>query len=276
MKKAYELLGLHEDATREQVENRYFILLKKEKSQRQQEQSTNEVAGPTHSEINAAYNLIIGLESEKLSTEPKQSKVSHFFYYYKFHLISTIIIVLFAGFMIKDTIDKRNEEARKPPIDLSVTVYGNFYFMDEEIFSQNLLSLMPDWKRIKVTPSFVPPQFSSEQDLAYQQKAMLLFMTEYDQLYILDDTNFQGMAGQGAFRRLDEMPGWSELNVPAERIVSIQTSEDTEAHPYGIDLSGNRIFNGIQIIDERPILTIRAAEEDWDKTMALVKRILNA
>ncbi|QMV41134.1 J domain-containing protein [Cohnella cholangitidis] len=93
LKKAYEILGLPEDATREQVENRYFILMKRART----EKSRNEAEDDNHqpldlTEINRAYNLVLGIETEKIGTIEKQTKTAHFFYYYKFHVIIGLIM----------------------------------------------------------------------------------------------------------------------------------------------------------------------------------------
>ncbi len=277
LKKAYETLGLPPDATREQVENRYFILMKRERSQHQRsgDDAGGEPSAPTDlSDYTKAYRLIVGLESEKASTAPKQGKVGHFFYYYKIHLIVGIIILLIAAYTIKSGIDKRNEERRLGPIDLSVSVYGNFYFADGELLQQNLLKLVPDWNRIKTNVTFVPVEIKSEQDVALQQKAVLMIMTEKDEIYFLDRKNFDSLAKQEAFRKLDELPGWNELQVPNDRLRMSSTEDDPQEAAYGIDVTGNPIFQGIEMTGEDVIMAVRADKEEWPKTMELVSKIL--
>lgn len=279
LKKAYETLGLPTDATREQVENRYFILMKRERSQhrRATEGDGGEPqAPPDLSEYTKAYRLILGLESEKASTAPKQGKVGHFFYYYKIHLIVGILILLIAGYTVKESIDKRNEEKRLGPIDLSVSVMGNFYFADADLLQERMLALVPDWNRIKTTVTYIPTEIRSEQDMALQQKGILTIMTEKDEIYFLDQKNFDSLAKQEAFKKLDDLPGWSSLQVPQDRLVSSSTEDDPQQFAYGVDVTDNPLFKDVEMNGERVIMAIRAEEEEWPKTMELASRILKA
>ncbi|WP_239618523.1 hypothetical protein [Cohnella mopanensis] len=275
LKKAYEILGLPEDATREQVENRYFILMKRART----EKSRNETDDENHqaldlTEINRAYNLVLGIETEKIGTMEKQSKTAHFFYYYKFHVIIGLIIVLVAGYMIKDGIDRRREAANTPPANLTVSVFGNFYFANGDLLQQNMLKLIPEWKRIATTVVFVPPELKSPQDMAMQQKSVLLLATEINELYILDEKNFKSLAAQGAFVNLDEFAEKTGLNLPQEKIRKAQTEEDPAEMPYGIDITGNPIFKGVEVSGERQIIAVRAKETKWANTKLLLEKLI--
>ncbi|RED56825.1 hypothetical protein DFP95_112116 [Cohnella lupini] len=275
LKKAYETLGLPEDATREQVENRYFILMKRARSEQSRTDAVNEGSDTTDlTEINRAYNLVLGIESEKTGTIEKQTKFAHFAYYYKFHVIIGIIVVLIAGYMIKEGIDKRREAANTPPANLSVSVFGNFYFVEEEPMSQNMLKLMPEWQRIVTKLVFVPPEIKSQQDMAMQQKSVLMLMTEKTELYITDEKNFESLAFQGAFVDLDEFIQKTGLQIPEDKIRMMKSQDDTEERPYGIDIAGNPIFDGIELSGEHPIIAIRAEEEKWNDTRLFLEKLI--
>jgi hypothetical protein len=275
LKKAYETLGLPEDATREQVENRYFILMKRARSEQSRTDAVNEGSDTTDlTEINRAYNLVLGIESEKTGTIEKQTKFAHFAYYYKFHVIIGIIVVLIAGYMIKEGIDKRREAANTPPANLSVSVFGNFYFVEEEPMSQNMLKLMPEWQRIVTKLVFVPPEIKSQQDMAMQQKSVLMLMTEKTELYITDEKNFESLAFQGAFVGLDEFIQKTGLQIPEDKIRMMKSQDDTEERPYGIDIEGNPIFEGIELSGEHPIIAIRAEEEKWNDTRLFLEKLI--
>ncbi len=275
LKKAYETLGLPTDATREQVENRYFILMKK---QRTQHQRADDEDGDSQkidlAEYSRAYKLILGIESEKASTQPKQSKLGHFLYYYKIHLIVSIVILLIVGYSVKEAVDKRNEERRLGPIDLSIGMMGNFYFADMQLLKGNLMNLVPEWNRIEPKLSYIPTEFRSEQDFAYQQKSVLNIISDHDEIYFVDKRNFDKLVMQGAFRKLEEIPGFSALNVPEQRLRYSQTEEDPNETAYGIDITGNPIFNGIELTGEDVILGIRAEDERLPKTFELLTQIL--
>ncbi len=268
LKQAYAILELPEDATRDQVEQRYYLLLKKARAKQ-----------VDLAEINRAYNLIIGHESEKASPQEKQSKASYFFYYYKFHVIATIVILLVAVFSIKGCVDRKNEEARKPPLDMTVTVFGNFYSADntDAQLSSNLLELMPDWQRIDVTVAYVPKDMTNPQDIALQQKGMLIMATEKMDLMILDQHNFDMFSKQGAFVPLDSLDIWPELQAQSDRLLNSQTEDDSTSRPYGIDISDKPVFKGtnVELTKERMILAIRVNPPHLDKSLQLMKSLMS-
>lgn len=278
LKQAYAALGLPENATREQVEKRYFILLKRSRSGKDVPESA--VVGgegvPSISEINKAYNTVLGIETAKLTDIPKQGKVAHFFFYYRTHVIVSVIVLIFAGFMIKEAVDKRIAESKLPPIDLEVSVFGNYYFADPDLLSANMLKLVPEWQRIETTVTYVPTEIRSEQDMALQQKSVLHLVTENPNLYILDELNFHSLAAQGALRKLEELPDWAALAVPGSKTVKSRSQDDTEEHLYGIDITGNPVFEGVEMSDERQIIALRInnKEDTWDLTRMLVKPLI--
>jgi hypothetical protein len=275
LKKAYEILGLPDDATKEQVENRYFILMKRARSEQSRlETSDNKAIITDLAEINRAYNLVLGFESEKTDPIEKQSKLAHFMYYYKLHLIAAIVVVLLAGYMIKEGIDKRNAAANLPPASLSVSLLGNFYFAKVDILEKNLLKLVPEWKRIITTLVYVPSEIEDQQGMAMQQKMMLTLMTESSELYILDAKNFSSLASQGVFKRLDGLEGWAALNVAPDQLRYAQYKEDKSPVPYGIDITGNPVFEGIDISGERQIVAVRSKEEKWNDTRKLLEKLI--
>ncbi|QMV41135.1 hypothetical protein [Cohnella cholangitidis] len=176
--------------------------------------------------------------------------------------------------MIKDGIDKRREAANTPPANLTVSVFGNFYFADEDLLQQNMLKLVPEWKRIKTTVVFVPPELKSPQDMAMQQKSVLLLATEIDELYILDEKNFNNLAPQEAFVKLEDFAAKTGLRIPEDKLRKARTEEDPEERAYGIDITGNPIFKDVELSGERQIIAIRAKEDKWADTKVLLEKIL--
>ncbi|MFC4307050.1 hypothetical protein [Cohnella boryungensis] len=275
LKKAYALLGLTEDATREQVENRYYILMKRARAEKSRSEAGEDDGEPLDlTEINQAYNLVLGIESEKSSTVEKPTKLGHFFYYYKFHVIIGIIVLLIAGYMVKEGIDKRREAANTPPANLSVSLFGNFYFADVDLLEQNMLKQIPEWQRIATTLVFNPPEIKSQQDMALQQKSVLMLMTEKDELYVMDAKNFESLASQGAFVKLEEFAAKTGLQLPQDKLLFARTEEDPADAAYGIDITGSLVFRGIETSGERLIVSIRASEDKWADSRLLLDKLI--
>lgn len=266
LKQAYAVLGLPEDATREQVEQRYYLLLKKARS------------GKVNlEEINRAYNLIIGIESEKDAPQEKQGKISYFFYYYKYHVIISLIVLIVTGVTIKGCIDRKIEEANKPPLDLKVLVYGNFYSPEnrDDQLSGNLLSLMQDWQRIDVDMAYIPKEITNPQDVALQQKGMVILATEKMDLMIIDEHYFDLLSRQGAFVPLDTLSIWPKLAQLDDRLVEAESEELPGLHPYGIDITDSPVFENTQtgMNQERKILVMRVEPPHPDKSEALIEQV---
>jgi hypothetical protein len=266
LKRAYEVLGLPEDATREQVEQKYFLLLKKAKAQQIE-----------LDEITLAYKTIVGVELEKASTEKKQGRISYFFYYYKFHLMIAIIVVIAASFTIKDYIDRKNEEASKPPLDLTVTLFGNFYSPDgtDPELAANLLALVPEWKRIDVSVHYMPKELRSEQDMALQQKSMLILMTEKLDLMILNEKTFDQFARQGAFMPLDSLSFWAKLK-DDKRVRSALPEDAAAPRPYGVDITDTPLLKGTSadVPEERKILAIRFEPQHREQAIRMLELLV--
>lgn len=275
LKQAYEKMGLPEDASREQVEQRYFLLMKKSRSRQQRE-----VDQPADDEldidaINRAYNRILGYEAEKEGTGEKQTKAGYFFYYYKFHTIAVIVALVLIILTVKGIVDRHNEEAHKPPLDLAVTVYGNFFGTDADRLSQNLLHKIPQWKRIDINVNTIPKEIKSQQDMALQQKGMITLMTDKMDLLIVDESNFETLAKQKVFMPLDRTPFWPELQKHPERIRNALADEETVSHPYGVDITGNDVFSGTQVgaFGEKQILAVRFAPAHQDKAFRMLQAL---
>jgi hypothetical protein len=276
LKQAYETLGLPENADREQVENRYFLLMKKARARQQRSSdAASSDEGLEIETINRAYNRILGHESDKEATEPKQSKSAYFFYYYKFHVLITIVALILIVFTVKGVVDRRNEEASKPPLDLAVTVFGNFFTTDAPRLSQNLNAQAPEWKRIDVNLVTIPKEMQTQQDMALQQKGMLTLMTEKMDLLILDERNFQELAKQGVFMPLDDFKQWPGMQKNPNRIRTALANEETSAHAYGIDITGSSVFGGTQIaqLGEKQIVAVRAEPAHKDKALRMLQAL---
>ena len=102
LKQAYELLGLQEGADREEVEKRYFLLIRRTRTSKQRAEATGQAdvsSSPSLEDVNHAYKLILAAEDQKTNEAfnvnaygkykkmaGSAAKVDHFFSYYKFHL----------------------------------------------------------------------------------------------------------------------------------------------------------------------------------------------
>lgn len=285
LKKAYETLGLPEDASKEDVENRYFLLLKKDRArQRNPEAEYKDL--PPLADINAAYKVIMNQEIEKAKQQYNEAKygkskhkekIDHFFHYYRIHLLVAIVLIAAIGYGIKAYMDKKEAErleALLPPPSLHVMLFGDYIAEDPGELESNILQAVPGWERLKIDVTPVPEEVRSEFDFALQQKSMLALVTIRPDIYILDKVNFDKLLNQGAFRKLDDLKQRLGEQLPTDIELHAQTEEDTQKHLYGIDLSGHSIFEQTPFAGKETIAVIREGAELLDNAFTFIETVV--
>jgi hypothetical protein len=180
LKKAYELLGLPEDASREEVERVFDIELKKSRAK----SSENDFEAKLK-----AYKLITGSDDRQKIEEKSRKryqkwgklagtaeKVEDFFRLYRTHVIVGIIAIIVLTVATVTFVNHRQEQKRLaalPPIDLSIMYLGGFMSdMDnggDTALEQAMLDQFPEWKRLKLTMTYLPSSYghSSNREAGY-------------------------------------------------------------------------------------------------------------
>ncbi|CAI6079257.1 J domain-containing protein [Cohnella sp. JJ-181] len=291
LKQAYAELGLPEDADREALDNRYYVLMRRARTQKMRD--GGEVPSGERvdeDKVNAAYRFIKDFEEEQAKaayaretygSDPKKAaravKRAHFFHYYKFHILGVIVLLLAIGYGIKSYVDHRHEQAelaKLPPVDVSVMFFGNYLYgdginPDMTNVETDILKQFPDWKRVVASLTYVPSEVRSEQDMALMQKSMLVLATDKSDLYIMDKANFDKLAPQEGLLPLDGD------NFPADVQVKAQTEDDTADRVYGVDLSDSPLMKalGLQGTEEF-IVGIRGNAKHPEPAKAFIRHYL--
>ncbi|BBH18704.1 hypothetical protein Back11_00490 [Paenibacillus baekrokdamisoli] len=298
LKKAYELLGLQENADKEEVEKRYFILIRRTRSikQREEAEGQEELAAPNIEEINRAYKLILA-HNDEITKEAfnenaygkykkmagSAEKVDHFFSYYKFHLLGSIALILILIFGIKAYVDNRHEQAelaKLPPADVTVAFFGEYgnksgsYPSSEDIkpMETALLSQFPEWKRVIAFITYVPSEMKSQQDSALIQKSMLDLMTNKTDMYIMDRVNFLKLAQDGALAPLDNK---LDTAFKDKAVKAVNKDASNSEHIYGYDVSNSSLIKGLPILGKEYIAGIRFDAKKPDDATHFIEKYLN-
>ncbi|GAE05757.1 J domain-containing protein [Paenibacillus sp. JCM 10914] len=221
MKEAYERLGLPEDATRTQLDDRYTLLMRQHRSHQRREPDRTEELELQFSEITRAYKFILEEETRQSLEEMNQKrygkykrfagtaeKTDHFFRYYKFHVLGGIALIgllIYIGISIVNNQAEKERLANLPPVDLEVMFLGTYMNQDNDPdltpIEDAILAQFPEWNRVTVSINYVPPLDSNNpQDAAMLQKAMLVLATERPDLYIMDQTAYDWIGNQGMVR----------------------------------------------------------------------------
>lgn len=231
-KQAFEILGLPEDAAREEIERKYYLLLKKTHAQELKEQDSlsddSESSRLTVNKLNEAYEVIMGIEK----TDPKvkfgwnKESLGHFFHYYKIHVIVAVVLLALAGYLVKEYMDNQRlkaELALLPDPDVQVLFVGNFMTDDDGVpeIEQRILDMFPEWERVTVDFIYRPLSSQDMMDAVLLQKSVVDLMTKRADVYIMDKDNYEQMITQDVFDTeilgdqgyvdLSAHPLWNEL-----------------------------------------------------------------
>lgn len=286
LKKAYQQLGLPENASREEVEQAFDRVLRKSRSRKGADAADSEYERSLR-----AYKLITGYEDqrklEQMSQERyakwgkfagKAEQVDDFFRIYRTHVIVGIIALVVLIFGINAFVDYRAEQKRiaaLPPLDLSILFIGNFAANDptneEEALEQAILKQFPEWNRVDLQITYVPEQG----EMVYRQKAMAIIATEKPDLYIIDRPTFDWISGGGGFKNLqEESEGLLSALLPDHAALRAQAEEDPEPQVYAIDLTSSELADQLPLLKKDMIAAVGWNEERYDNVILFIKRYL--
>jgi hypothetical protein len=264
LKKAYSLLGLEENASMEDVEKRYTVLLMKKRNRSEDEDKAAGV--PTMSEITEGYNYIKGLaiEEEIKLKEPKSkaaARASYIYEYYRWHIIGTILAVVLIFYTTTSIIDNRSEERKIARADLKVTFFMDYQLQDAQPFEVKLLEGIKEWKDIHTVEQYAPMDPKDEFGMAMLQKAMISMAADKADLYIMDQGNFEKYGKQGAFLNLEAQPGL--VNVAKDKRRSLEMEKEGTQW-VGIDVSDNPALKSLNLPagDKIAVIRINANKKD--------------
>jgi hypothetical protein len=308
LKQAYETLGLPENATREEVEKRYEILLRRA---RQQEIRKEDGGTLDFSEVNRAYRFIVDYKNKqavntineqqygKFKGYAKQAeKLDHFFSYYKWHLLAGIATVALIIYGIVAYVDHREEQARLaalPPVDLEAMFLGRFYFQGgadrTDELEAAMLKQFPEWKRVEADVLAYNMASQDSMDYAMLQKVTVLLATERPDVYILDSDSYQWIARNGVLVNLDDvvegrfkdlLPEGAAVRAFVPDRDELAGNADPEApvsgeeHVFGIDIGKSPLAKKLPLHMQEMIVGIRIDAKNPENALLLIERYLEA
>ncbi len=282
LKQAYEVMGVGEDANKDQIYKRYDVLLKKLRNELQSGLSQDEYNARLE-ELNQAYNLLMGYDTSDIPEEfhenkllskigiskDKQKKLKNFLYYYKYIILVSLFII------ISLTLTVRSIVTRVKP-DLNIAFIGSIFCTDEEALAQKIKDNFP----VPVEPGIDGAFISGPNDPnapTMMNKIMVLLAAADTDLVVLDKHYFELYAKQGAFESLE--PIADQLGIDREKNKDfILESNDNPGQEllYGVDVSDSDLFGPPEVIGEEKIAAISVRVKNREKTIELLKLLLNS
>jgi hypothetical protein len=308
LKQAYDTLGLPENATREEVEKRYEILLRRE---RQREIRKEDGGTLDFREVNRAYRFIIDHENEHaINTINEQEygrykgyakqaeKLDHFFSYYKWRLFAGIAAVALIIYGIIAYVDHRAEQSRlaaMPPTNLEASFLGRFYLPSganrTEELEAAILEQFPEWQRVEADILGYNMASQDSMDYAMLQKVTVQLATERPDVYILDSDSYQWIARNGVLVNLDNvvegrfrdlLPEGAAVRAFVPDRDDLRGNVDPEApvsgeeHVFGIDIGRSPLAEKLPLHMQEMIVGIRLDAKHPENALLLIERYLEA
>ena len=279
-RETHEILGVRRNASRGEIEKKYTIFLKKYRaSGSQDEKDAAEKAD--FEEITNAYNILMGYEEKQIEKNIKnpnlfmkkigidEKKAENFFFYYKYHMIFGIIILVFFIFTLKGCIERVNP-------DFTTAFIGQILYnsTDNEDLKQQIKAAVPEIKEPGFDGAFFSGDFKNEQDYAMQMKTVTLFAAGGIDLFILDKESFSKYGQQGAFVSFDDIA--DKLGVDKTKNIDcfLKTDDDKIKHLYGIDISNSKLLKDNKILGNKMIAAIPVNSKQQDKALKVLKLLL--
>ncbi|MBM7570788.1 hypothetical protein [Aquibacillus albus] len=275
IKKAYEILGVSEKVTMEELEDRFMILVKRHKnaSQLSNEEETSEL-----DQINEAYYIIrahlLG-QDESAANETFKEKLGHFIYYYKFHVVGGIIGLILIISFISSIVEGQNNKIDLPPADLTIVMLGEYQIDDTLPIQEKLNPLFPQWETLHIELFYQPSEMNSEHDMGIIVKNQAeLSQLDLD-LLILDEHQYSVFVERNSFVSLDHLSDGLIESVGQDKLYYDQAEEDTQEHLYGIDLADSTIFDNVDD-RENKIAVIPKGQESIEKAETFITTVLES
>lgn len=275
---AYEILGLKQGASQNDIEKRFSILLKKYKMSTIETEEGQSEESINIDEATNAYNVLMGYEVEippepykkpnfiykKLGVDEKKAR--NFFHYHKFHIIISIIALIVIATTVRSCVN------RVEP-DVNLAFIGNLYY-DSEVVKATLLPKLPEFKEIGIDGAYLSPDGKGEQEMAMQTKKMVLLAAGDVDIYILDKANFDSVAKQGAFVNIDKLVETLNIDLEKNKEYIVKTEDEPSSHLYGIDISSSKLLETTKVIGDTKIAAISIRAKNYDKAVKVLKLLL--
>ncbi|MDC3417369.1 hypothetical protein [Aquibacillus salsiterrae] len=267
IQKAKEILEVSDDVTLDQLDERYIRLIK-----RQRNLGNNQI-----DELNQAYKLIkseltgVPLEPTSIKDSPLKEQVSHFFYYYKFHLLGGTIGLFLIVYLVVSMLGGNDNEdiADHPEEEFNIIMMGNYASDDVTLIEENLTNLYPNGIA-NFDFFYQPEEVRSQFDMGTIVKNQATLTQANPDVFIFDKRNYEVFVDDGSFIPLDD------LNLSETEQSSLyysKTEDDDTNRLYGIEISGSDLFKGTNI-EGAKIILISKGSNDIEGAKSFIQSLL--
>lgn len=287
LKEAYERLNLPEDITREELNKKFDLHLKRSRS------NSDENERVAYEEEFLAFKTILdGLDQREIQeAEDKRlekwgklsgvaRKSENFFRLYKVHTFVSIIVLLvliFGGNALYNNWQAKKYEASLPPVDVHIMFLGNYESKDssgkDEELKQEIVNRYGAWKRVKTNVVYLPSTDGTggTLDMSYIQRAMAMLAAERPDILILDDATFEWLGQQDGLKNLEPFIKAAGLPMDDTRLKHVKNTETGKEAISGIDITDTKFATDLPIHSQKMIIGLLGDDDSKNKSTDFVE-----
>jgi hypothetical protein len=273
---ALEILGLSTDATANEIEHRYAIMVKRLKAGKDRTEMDK---------VSEAYDFLTGRIVEKEPPDPRDDRVvlgmtvrkwKHFWEYERTKTLFIIGISVAVVSILYTVI------TNTPP-DFSFTTIGDLMISEDTQFQSFISAQMPEVKKAQTDGAYISTAGDGETDTVGFQKAFVLIAAGTLDVVALDGNQFVRYGDQGAYLSLDDFYAGLSATVSADVLakvvpmkakVSVENSGDGIEHIYGLDVTALGTYQALGIDGFRVILTISSRAKHIELSETFLTKFL--
>jgi|LSQX01.1.fsa_nt_gb hypothetical protein len=201
-----------------------------------------------------------------------KAEIENFWYYYKVHTIVAIFIAFILIMTLKDC-------ANRIEPDVSIAYIGGNYIGYEAVedikssLSDIITDINGDEKsEVSLQILNISGDSKSEEEIAMQQRAMLLFAAGEVELLIVDKEQFQRYASQGFFEPIPDLADKYSISIEDFPELKVTQQEEKEEDIYGLPLEGSKFLGEKGVRTEEHYLALKVValkEKDDENKLAM-------
>lgn len=291
LKQSYERLGLSETVTREELNKRFELLLKRRRSLTADAEIT-----AYEEEFQALKSILDALDQKEIQEAEDQRlakygsfagsarKWERFMRLYKTHvIISVIAIIVLAvgGNALYNNWQHKKYLASLPPLDATIMFLGNFGVQDPDgnmdALEQAIVDEYPEWKRVEASIVYLPKTGAGSDtlDMNHMQKAVVELAANTPDILILDEATLEWIGGQEGFQNLEPILDGGTISKEDARLKWGTNEESGQKELYAVDITAAPIVSSLPLNrnSESVVVGVLAGEDTKDKMLKFVKHI---
>jgi len=273
---ALEVLGLGTQATEQEIEHRYMILVKRYKGS-DDPKALEDVA--------EAYNLLTGRTYEAEPPDPRDERVvlgkpvkqwKHIWEYGRVKFIGITAAAIALVSIVYSVV------TNVPP-DFQVFIVGELYQDEGPQMNNFVTAVLPDVKNFQPNSAFITRSGEDANDVANVQKAFVMIAAGDEDIVIMDELQADRFAPQSAFVELDDLYAKLQAELPAEIMdlvepfrykITEDQGGDGQIHIYALDMTKLGTYQALDLYGTRCVMAISVRSKHLEASKTFLSQFI--